>query len=98
MRALSMICRRCPGYGTWPCCAHLSPCADREIDTDALALPGVVGILTGPDITEMMDPLVNAVRAPVAYYPIAVEKVRYAGEPLPWSQRKIGILPKTPPS
>ena len=55
----------------------------REIDTrDALALPGVIGILTGSDIAEMTDPLVSAVRAPVAYYPIAVKKVRYAGEPV----------------
>ena len=55
----------------------------REIDTrDALALPGVIGIITGSDIAEMTDPLVSAVRAPVAYYPIAVEKVRYAGEPV----------------
>ena len=37
----------------------------REIDTrDALALPGVIGILTGSDIVEMTDPLVSAVRAP----------------------------------
>ena len=55
----------------------------REIDTrDAFALPGVVGILTGSDIAALTDPLVSAVRASVAYYPIAVDKVRYAGEPV----------------
>ena len=48
----------------------------------ALNLPGVIGVVTGAEIAKLIDPLVSAVRAPVAYYPIAVDKVRYAGEPV----------------
>lgn len=55
----------------------------RSIDIDAArALPGVSGVVTGADIAALTDPLVSAVRSPIAYYPIAVEKVRYAGEPV----------------
>lgn len=53
------------------------------IDTTAARkLPGVTGVVTGADIAAAMDPLVSAVRAPVTYYPMAVEKVRHAGEPV----------------
>lgn len=55
----------------------------RNIDASAAReMPGVVGVVTGREITEISDPLVSAVRAPIEYYPIAVEKVRYAGEPV----------------
>ena len=57
----------------------------RLIDIDisaALKMPGVYSILTGDDISAITDPLVSAIRAPVTYYPIAVEKVRYVGEPV----------------
>ena len=50
--------------------------------SSALKLPGVIGVVTGAEIAELISPLVSAVRAPVAYYPIAVDKVRYAGEPV----------------
>jgi 2-furoyl-CoA dehydrogenase large subunit len=54
-----------------------------NINSDvALALSGVTGIVTGADIAALMDPLVSAVRAPVTYYPMAVDKVRHAGEPV----------------
>ena len=45
-------------------------------------MPGVYSVLTGDDISAITDPLVSAIRAPVTYYPIAVEKVRYVGEPV----------------
>ena len=57
----------------------------RLIDIDisaALKMPGVYSVLTGDDISAITDPLVSAIRAPATYYPIAVEKVRYVGEPV----------------
>jgi 2-furoyl-CoA dehydrogenase large subunit len=55
----------------------------RNIDVStSLALDGVVGILTGADLAAGLDPLASAVRAPIEYYPIAVDKVRYVGEPV----------------
>ena len=57
----------------------------RIIDIDvsaALKIPGVYTVLTGDDISKITDPLVSAIRAPATYYPIAVEKVRYVGEPV----------------
>ena len=57
----------------------------RIIDIDvsaALKIPGVYTVLTGDDISKITDPLVSAIRAPATYYPIAVEKVRYVGEPI----------------
>jgi 2-furoyl-CoA dehydrogenase large subunit len=44
--------------------------------------PGVFGVVTGADIAALINPIPSAVRAPIKYYPIAVEKVRYAGEPV----------------
>ena len=55
----------------------------RSIDISAaIALPGVCGGGTGREIAEIIDPLVSAVRAPIKYYPIAIERVRYGGEPV----------------
>ena len=57
----------------------------RIIDIDvsaALKIPGVYTVLTGDEISRITDPLVSAIRAPATYYPIAVEKVRYVGEPI----------------
>jgi 2-furoyl-CoA dehydrogenase large subunit len=48
----------------------------------ALEVPGVVGIVTGADIAKLCNPIPSAVRAPITYYPIAVDKVRYVGEPV----------------
>ncbi|MDP6343378.1 MAG: xanthine dehydrogenase family protein molybdopterin-binding subunit [Alphaproteobacteria bacterium] len=53
------------------------------IDAEAArAMPGVVGVVTGAELREHLNPLASAVRAPMAYYPIAIDKVRYAGEPV----------------
>ena len=55
----------------------------RAIDVSrAAAHPGVHGVLTGADIAAAIKPIPSAVRVPIDYYPIAVDKVRYAGEPV----------------
>ncbi|MBH67747.1 MAG: carbon monoxide dehydrogenase [Rhodospirillaceae bacterium] len=48
----------------------------------AIALPGVYNVVTGAEIAAITDPLVSAIRAPIKYYPIAVDRVRYVGEPV----------------
>lgn len=48
----------------------------------ALAMPGVVGILTGEDVRAWCLPFPVSAEKPGAYYPCAIEKVRYAGEPV----------------
>ena len=54
-----------------------------SIDTSkAEALPGVRGVVTGADIAETIGPIPSAVRVPIKFYPVAVDKVRYVGEPV----------------
>ena len=48
----------------------------------ALAIPGVVGVLTGEDVRRWCQPFVVSAEKPGAYYPCAMEKVRYSGEPV----------------
>lgn len=50
--------------------------------TAAAGMAGVIGVLTGADLAGALQPLASAVRAPVTYLPIAVDKVRYVGEPV----------------
>ena len=63
-----------------------SPHAHAElagIDTAAaLALPGVRAVLTGEDVARWSRPFAVGVRQPMSYYCMAVERVRYAGEPV----------------
>lgn len=55
----------------------------RRINTAAAAAhPGVHGVLTGADVAAATKPIPSAVRVPIDYYPMAVDKVRYAGEPV----------------
>ena len=55
----------------------------RGIDAArALALPGVIGVVTGTEIAKMIGPIPSVVRAPVPYFPIAIEKARHVGEPV----------------
>ena len=55
----------------------------RQIDVqEALLTPGVVGIITGADVKREMRPFSVGVPAPVAYYPLAIDKVRFVGEPV----------------
>jgi len=57
----------------------------RGIDTDAAAaVPGVVAILTGQDIADMMQPLETRPDAPpgrvLRRYPLALDRVRFVGD------------------
>ncbi len=55
----------------------------RAVETArAAAHPAVHGVLTGRQIAAAVRPIPSAVRVPIDYYPIAVDKVRYAGEPV----------------
>ncbi len=55
----------------------------RDIRVEAaLALPGVAAVVTGPDVTRLTASLAVGVRAPLKCWPIAVERVRYVGEPV----------------
>ncbi len=49
---------------------------------DARKLPGVAAVLTGPDVTRLSASLVVGVKAPIECWPIAVDRVRYVGEPV----------------
>lgn len=54
-----------------------------SIDTsEAEESPGVLGVLTGEDVRELSKPFPLAVDVPVTYYSMAVERVRYVGEPV----------------
>jgi 2-furoyl-CoA dehydrogenase large subunit len=48
----------------------------------ARELPGVRAIITGKDVAALIGPLPSVVKAPLAYYPIAIDKARYVGEPV----------------
>jgi 2-furoyl-CoA dehydrogenase large subunit len=54
-----------------------------SIETSAARqAPGVVTVLAGDDVTALTASLVVGVKAPVECWPIAVGRVRYAGEPV----------------
>src|SRR6516164_6412300 len=48
----------------------------------ARELPGVRGIVTGKDVADLIGPLPSVVKAPLAYYPVAIDRTRYVGEPV----------------
>jgi 2-furoyl-CoA dehydrogenase large subunit len=48
----------------------------------ALAMPGVLGVLTAEHVCAWARPFPLAVEVPVTYYPLAVGRVRYVGEPV----------------
>jgi 2-furoyl-CoA dehydrogenase large subunit len=48
----------------------------------ARAMPGVAAVLTGTDVQAMTASLVVGVKAPIACWPIATDRVRYVGEPV----------------
>src|SRR5687767_10949975 len=48
----------------------------------ALAMEGVVGIITGADVAAACKPFGVGVTTPVHYYPAATDKVRFVGEPV----------------
>jgi CO/xanthine dehydrogenase Mo-binding subunit len=48
---------------------------------DALAAPGVLAVLTGADLVQMIEPVPQELALPsVVWYPLATDKIRYAGE------------------
>jgi 2-furoyl-CoA dehydrogenase large subunit len=54
-----------------------------KIDASAAkALPGVVGVLTGAGISALSKPMSNLVTRGIDFYPCAVGKARYFGEPV----------------
>jgi len=59
-------------------------CADiRAVDVSAaLALPGVIGVLTPDDVAAMSRPIGNLISDKLRYYPCAVGRARYFGEPI----------------
>ncbi|MBO0706278.1 MAG: xanthine dehydrogenase family protein molybdopterin-binding subunit, partial [Candidatus Dormibacteraeota bacterium] len=54
----------------------------RSVDVaEALAAPGVVAVLTGADMVSWMEPIPQEIDIPnVRWYPLAVDKIRFAGE------------------
>ncbi|HLL29134.1 MAG TPA: molybdopterin cofactor-binding domain-containing protein [Xanthobacteraceae bacterium] len=55
----------------------------RAIRTDAArAMPGVAAIVTGAEVKTLSSSLVVGVKAPIECWPIAVDRVRYVGEPV----------------
>ena len=63
-----------------------SPHAHAEIAaidaTTALAHDGVWAIITGEDVRKLSEPFLAAVKTPVRQWSLAVERVRYVGEPV----------------
>src|SRR5262249_34685184 len=55
----------------------------RAIDAAAArTAPGVAAVITGAEVTALSGSLVMGVKAPIECWPIAVERVRYVGEPV----------------
>jgi 2-furoyl-CoA dehydrogenase large subunit len=55
----------------------------RRIHTGAaVTVPGVVGVLTGQEVARWCRPFAVAAERPGQYYPCAIDKVRYVGEPV----------------
>ena len=55
----------------------------RGIDAAAaLAQPGVVAVLSGEDIRDLSDPFLVVIKQPMNQWSLAVERVRYVGEPV----------------
>src|SRR2546428_9103535 len=48
----------------------------------ALAMPGVVGVITGEDVAKATKPFSVGVTAPVQYFCTATDKARFVGEPV----------------
>ena len=45
-------------------------------------LPGVVGVVTGYGLRQATKPIPSVVKVAMDYYPMAIEKVRFVGEPV----------------
>lgn len=75
-----------PFAGTHEAAFLRSPHAHARIlgiDVSAAAsILGVSAVLTGRDIAAITNPIPNAIRAPLTYYPMAIDRVRFVGEPV----------------
>ena len=49
---------------------------------EAAAKDGVWAVITGEDIRKISDPFLVALKAPIHQWSLAVERVRYVGEPV----------------
>ncbi len=49
---------------------------------EALAREGVWAVITGDDVRRLSDPFLIALKAPIHQWSLAVERVRYVGEPV----------------
>lgn len=72
--------------GTLHAAVLRSPHAHAELlrldASAALALPGVRAVLTGEDVQRWSQPFVVGVKQPMQHWALAVERVRYVGEPV----------------
>src|ERR1700733_2040119 len=76
--------------GTRPGTLHAAILRSPHAHADIMAIDastargksGVAAVLTGEDIKSLTSSLVVGVKAPVECWPIAVERARYAGEPV----------------
>ena len=63
-----------------------SPYAHAKIlridSSAALKVPGVIAAFSGRDIAEASNPMAPAPFIPIKYYPVAVDKTRFVGEPV----------------
>ncbi len=63
-----------------------SPHAHAEIvsidSSKALKMPGVFAVVTGEDMARETDPLIVGFENPIDYHGLAIDKVRYVGEPV----------------
>jgi 2-furoyl-CoA dehydrogenase large subunit len=49
---------------------------------EALAREGIWAVVTGEDVRKLSDPFLIALKAPIEQWSLAVERVRYVGEPV----------------
>ena len=65
-----------------PLSSHYPAAIINSIDTSsALAMTGVIDVITGAEIGLAIEPLMNGLDTPrVRRFPLAVDRVRYAGE------------------
>jgi 2-furoyl-CoA dehydrogenase large subunit len=82
-RYLDDLCKR---PGTFEAAILRAPHAHAEIEAvdceGARKADGVAAVLTGADIEALTSKLVVGVKAPIEYWPIAIDRVRYVGEPV----------------
>ena len=61
----------------------LAHAAITSVDaTAALSIPGVVAVLTGEDVAAWSRPFIAGVKQPMRHCALAVDRVRYTGEPV----------------